>query len=189
MNNNQSSNRRSLPRAQLHPCPVVPLSAVNTADEVQHSTCVSVTFLKIFSYSTIPLRLELLGHGKWQDSSPVQATETHALFRLVVLGCVLANKWLDDHTFSNKTWCALFYSTVPSTDTNLFNAHTISGVPIQSLNKLKSLAPLIRTAPSVGHRRLLTHFLFCCYQTLYIVYIYLHVHKLVCYTTHFCVAK
>ncbi|KAI0306908.1 hypothetical protein B0F90DRAFT_1807669 [Multifurca ochricompacta] len=50
------------------------------------------------------------------------ATETHAPFRLVLLGCMLANKWLDDHTFSNKTW------------------HTISGVPIQSLNRLESLA-------------------------------------------------
>ncbi|EGO27345.1 hypothetical protein SERLADRAFT_460594 [Serpula lacrymans var. lacrymans S7.9] len=35
---------------------------------------------------------------------------------------MLANKWLDDHTFSNKTW------------------HSISNVPIQSLNKLESLA-------------------------------------------------
>ncbi|KAH7916132.1 hypothetical protein BJ138DRAFT_996387 [Hygrophoropsis aurantiaca] len=43
-------------------------------------------------------------------------------FRLIVLGCMLANKWLDDHTFSNKTW------------------HTISGVPTQSLNKLEFLA-------------------------------------------------
>ena len=25
-------------------------------------------------------------------------------FRLILLGCMLANKWLDDHTFSNKTW-------------------------------------------------------------------------------------
>ncbi|KAH9960477.1 hypothetical protein BC827DRAFT_1155799 [Russula dissimulans] len=67
-------------------------------------------------------RLELLGHGEWRDSSSVQATEAHAPFRLVLLGCMLANKWLDDHTFSNKTW------------------HTISGVPIQSLNRLESLA-------------------------------------------------
>lgn len=31
-------------------------------------------------------------------------SEGSATFRLVVLGCMLANKWLDDHTFSNKTW-------------------------------------------------------------------------------------
>ncbi|KAI9508665.1 hypothetical protein F5148DRAFT_963059, partial [Russula earlei] len=67
-------------------------------------------------------RLELFGFGEWQDSSPLQAVEAHAPFRLVLLGCMLANKWLDDHTFSNKTW------------------HTISGVPIQSLNRLESLA-------------------------------------------------
>ena len=49
-------------------------------------------------------RLELLGLGEWQDADSLQATEAHAPFRLVVLGCMLANKWLDDHTFSNKTW-------------------------------------------------------------------------------------
>ncbi|KAF9557226.1 hypothetical protein CPC08DRAFT_725201 [Agrocybe pediades] len=43
-------------------------------------------------------------------------------FRLVVLGCMLANKWLDDHTFSNKTW------------------HSISKIPVQTLNHLESLA-------------------------------------------------
>ncbi|KAG6838008.1 hypothetical protein H0H93_008402 [Arthromyces matolae] len=48
--------------------------------------------------------------------------EASSPFRLIVLGCMLANKWLDDHTFSNKTW------------------HTISNVPIQALNKLESLA-------------------------------------------------
>lgn len=30
--------------------------------------------------------------------------ETQAPFRLIVLGFMFANKWLDDHTFSNKTW-------------------------------------------------------------------------------------
>ncbi|EPQ59382.1 hypothetical protein GLOTRDRAFT_33627 [Gloeophyllum trabeum ATCC 11539] len=45
-----------------------------------------------------------------------------APYKLIVLGCMLANKWLDDHTFSNKTW------------------HTISSVPILSLNRLESLA-------------------------------------------------
>lgn len=30
--------------------------------------------------------------------------EANATFRLIVLGFMLANKWLDDHTFSNKTW-------------------------------------------------------------------------------------
>ncbi|RXW21163.1 hypothetical protein EST38_g4683 [Candolleomyces aberdarensis] len=50
------------------------------------------------------------------------ALELNAPFRLFVLGCMLANKWLDDHTFSNKTW------------------HTISNVPIQILNRLEVLA-------------------------------------------------
>ncbi|KAG5352525.1 hypothetical protein C0989_001838 [Termitomyces sp. Mn162] len=51
-----------------------------------------------------------------------EVAEASAPFRLVVLGCMLANKWLDDHTFSNKTW------------------HNITNVPIQALNKLESLA-------------------------------------------------
>jgi hypothetical protein len=49
-------------------------------------------------------RMELFGLSEWQDSGSLQATEAHAPFRLVLLGCMLANKWLDDHTFSNKTW-------------------------------------------------------------------------------------
>ncbi|KAG2118987.1 uncharacterized protein F5147DRAFT_194580 [Suillus discolor] len=48
--------------------------------------------------------------------------EANATFRLIVLGFMLANKWLDDHTFSNKTW------------------HTICKLPVHSLNKLESLA-------------------------------------------------
>lgn len=36
------------------------------------------------------------------------ALELNAPFRLFVLGCMLANKWLDDHTFSNKTWYVRF---------------------------------------------------------------------------------
>lgn len=30
--------------------------------------------------------------------------ETTLSYRVILLGCMLANKWLDDHTFSNKTW-------------------------------------------------------------------------------------
>ena len=52
----------------------------------------------------VRFRLELLGLEEWQDSGSAQAAEAHAPFRLVLLGCMLANKWLDDHTFSNKTW-------------------------------------------------------------------------------------
>ncbi|GJE84102.1 hypothetical protein PsYK624_001770 [Phanerochaete sordida] len=65
-------------------------------------------------------RAELLG----EPHMPLDrdAIESFAPFRLVLLGCMLANKWLDDHTFSNKTW------------------HTISNVPVRSLNKLESLA-------------------------------------------------
>lgn len=48
-------------------------------------------------------RMVLLGenHRLNQD-----VTDNTAPFRLIVLGCMLANKWLDDHTFSNKTWYA-----------------------------------------------------------------------------------
>ncbi|KAI0053039.1 hypothetical protein FA95DRAFT_1552927 [Auriscalpium vulgare] len=67
-------------------------------------------------------RAELLGPDEWQDAVGRETNEIRAPFRLVLLGCMLANKWLDDHTFSNKTW------------------HTVSGVDIQSLNRLESLA-------------------------------------------------
>ncbi|KIY45881.1 hypothetical protein FISHEDRAFT_60735 [Fistulina hepatica ATCC 64428] len=48
--------------------------------------------------------------------------ESNAIFRIIVLGCMLANKWLDDHTFSNKTW------------------HSITGIPVRSINRLEFLA-------------------------------------------------
>ncbi|KAF9247002.1 hypothetical protein BU15DRAFT_39031 [Melanogaster broomeanus] len=65
-------------------------------------------------------RVELLGDTHdGVDGDPLEATAT---FRIIVLGCMLANKWLDDHTFSNKTW------------------HTISNVPVQLLNKLEYFA-------------------------------------------------
>ena len=47
-------------------------------------------------------RVELLGDNRCSVGKDIQ--ETNAPFRLIVLGCMLANKWLDDHTFSNKTW-------------------------------------------------------------------------------------
>lgn len=47
-------------------------------------------------------RVELLGDSR--GGLDREAVETSAPFRLIVLGCMLANKWLDDHTFSNKTW-------------------------------------------------------------------------------------
>ncbi|KAF7355074.1 hypothetical protein MSAN_01422900 [Mycena sanguinolenta] len=83
-------------------------------------------------------RAALLGNGLDQD-----VNEASAPFRLIVLGCMLANKWLDDHTFSNKTW------------------HTISSVPIQTLNKLESLALDIfaydLSVPSADWSQWLTH--------------------------------
>lgn len=65
-------------------------------------------------------RAELLGDTDGENDR--EAMEKNAPFRLILLGCMLANKWLDDHTFSNKTW------------------QTISNVPIESLNKLEALA-------------------------------------------------
>ncbi|KAI0832328.1 hypothetical protein BC628DRAFT_1406818 [Trametes gibbosa] len=68
----------------------------------------------------IRFRAELLGEAHL--GADREMIEAYAPFRLVLLGCMLANKWLDDHTFSNKTW------------------HTISNVPVRSLNRLESLA-------------------------------------------------
>ncbi|KIJ19977.1 hypothetical protein PAXINDRAFT_152970 [Paxillus involutus ATCC 200175] len=65
-------------------------------------------------------RVEWLGDTR--DGGDGDSQEGTAAFRLIVLGCMLANKWLDDHTFSNKTW------------------QTISNVPVQLLNKLEYFA-------------------------------------------------
>jgi hypothetical protein len=51
-----------------------------------------------------------------------------------------ANKWLDNHTFYNKTWYALSCLLDYRRYTDLFNRHTIFGVLIQSLSRLESLA-------------------------------------------------
>ncbi|KAF9490523.1 hypothetical protein BDN71DRAFT_1399839 [Pleurotus eryngii] len=75
----------------------------------------------------------------------VESQQAGVPFRLIVLGCMLANKWLDDHTFSNKTW------------------HTISDVPIGTLNKLESMALAIfsydLSVPSEEWNRWLSHVL------------------------------
>lgn len=47
-------------------------------------------------------RAALLGDGI--GSLEHRTADANPAFRVVVLGCMLANKWLDDHTFSNKTW-------------------------------------------------------------------------------------
>jgi len=50
----------------------------------------------------VAFRTALLGELSW--GSDRLSLESSAPFRLIVLGCMLANKWLDDHTFSNRTW-------------------------------------------------------------------------------------
>ncbi|KAG0705422.1 hypothetical protein DFH29DRAFT_799990 [Suillus ampliporus] len=80
-------------------------------------------------FSGLPLGLEQVKERRFRaellDTTggiDGKTLEANATFRLIVLGCMLANKWLDDHTFSNKTW------------------HTICKLPVPSLNKLESLA-------------------------------------------------
>jgi hypothetical protein len=63
-------------------------------------------------FGAAPLGAELAKAAAFQAAflgdcpTPHEAeTNNHnAPLRLVVLGFMLANKWLDDHTFSNKTW-------------------------------------------------------------------------------------
>lgn len=52
----------------------------------------------------ISLRRELFGDLVYSSHDEREAVQAYAPFRLILLGCMLANKWLDDHTFSNKTW-------------------------------------------------------------------------------------
>ena len=84
-------------------------------------------------------RAELLGEP--HVAFDRDAIESFAPFRLILLGCMLANKWLDDHTFSNKTWYVMYASYLASGNlVTLKDRHTISNVPVRSLNKLESLA-------------------------------------------------
>lgn len=53
-------------------------------------------------YKESGLRVALFGESF--NGFGKEVAEASAPFRLIVLGCMLANKWLDDHTFSNKTW-------------------------------------------------------------------------------------
>jgi hypothetical protein len=50
----------------------------------------------------LQFRVELLSGAHGEIGKEV--LEMNALFRLVLLGYMLANKWLDDCMFSNKTW-------------------------------------------------------------------------------------
>ena len=78
-------------------------------------------FFGLFSYDAkaqskeFKFRLELLGEGSEEPSAERtrQLLEAHAPFRLLLLGVMLANKWLDDNTFSNKTWYDIPFVTSP----------------------------------------------------------------------------
>jgi hypothetical protein len=100
-------------------------------------------------------RVALLGNG-----SDREAMEAGAPFRLIVLGCMLANKWLDDHTFSNKTWYVTYDSIIFNCPTSN-HRHNISNIPIQALNRLESLTLDIfaynLTVPSRGWSQWLAH--------------------------------
>lgn len=80
-------------------------------------------------------RRTLLGDETILDREMMEA---NAPFRLAVVGCMLANKWLDDHTFSNKTWSLILFLLIQCI--KLICRHTISNVPIRLLNRLESLA-------------------------------------------------
>jgi hypothetical protein len=79
-------------------------------------------------------RQEVLG-----SHAACSATDASIPFRLFVLGCMLANKWLDDHTFSNKTWCVLSHVCCSSLIFSM-QRHSITSIPIQSINRLEALA-------------------------------------------------
>jgi hypothetical protein len=63
-------------------------------------------YLSSESTSERDFRDALLGHP---DAYDREEQETEAPFKLIVLGFMFANKWLDDHTFSNKTWLVKFW--------------------------------------------------------------------------------
>ena len=66
-------------------------------------------------------RVELLSDTR--DVLDGESPEGTATFRLIVLGCMLANKWLDDHTFSNKTWSVPVLTIMHSLDSHCSQAY------------------------------------------------------------------
>lgn len=76
----------------------------------------------ILTPAELEFRKELYGEGCPLSTDERSQLVSRAPFRIALLGCMFANKWLDDHTFSNKTW------------------HSISDVPIQSINRLELTA-------------------------------------------------
>lgn len=73
------------------------------------------------SYASVPDReraaragfvAELYGQGVGPGGEDVP-------YRLAALALMLGNKWLDDHTFTNKTWCVVFPVTAGSFADNL----------------------------------------------------------------------
>ncbi|KAG2077663.1 hypothetical protein BDR04DRAFT_1000563 [Suillus decipiens] len=119
------------------PAPTAPMHLSASVHSLLMSTLLqpSAVFLAMWYIARLPVyfsgvtlglevkerrfRAELLDTSGGIDGKTLEANAT---FRLIVLGFMLANKWLDDHTFSNKTW------------------HTICKLPVHSLNKLESLA-------------------------------------------------
>ncbi|EIN10792.1 hypothetical protein PUNSTDRAFT_64742 [Punctularia strigosozonata HHB-11173 SS5] len=76
---------------------------------------------EFFRETRFRMELEkLLGTGTY--AAERGTAELEAAYRVILLGFMFANKWLDDHTFSNKTW------------------HSISNVPIVEINRLELLA-------------------------------------------------
>lgn len=61
--------------------------------------------------SEVDFRNELVGDGLNIGGSFSDLAE-RAPFKVLLIGCMFANKWLDDHTFSNKTWCVTLLSLV-----------------------------------------------------------------------------
>jgi hypothetical protein len=64
--------------------------------------------LEVDQVKEFNFRQELLGDAP--DSPDTSSKQTNVPFRLILLGYMLANKWLDDNTFSNKTWLVLTHT-------------------------------------------------------------------------------
>ncbi|KAG1761159.1 hypothetical protein EDD22DRAFT_986577, partial [Suillus occidentalis] len=112
------------------------LYSTGTSKGQIHVMLISVRGLNVTFVRSRPYVIVQFKQNEFVSREPTDEMDeevTNVTFRLIILGFMLVNKWLDDHTFSNKT------------------RHTICKLSVQSLNKLefynKTRPPMMALPP------------------------------------------
>ena len=61
-------------------------------------------------------------------------------WRLLVLGLTLSNKWLEDNTFTTKTWYALAFVFCPRTPPDSYDRNEVTGLSLPSMKSVETKA-------------------------------------------------